>query len=100
MARDMIDLLAARLADRQLDVTGDAAYATEAWRALPGRVMITSRLRSNAALYQHQPPRTGTRGRPRKWGKRLASLAEIATSPTTEKSQKSSKHGPPAAGGL
>jgi hypothetical protein len=47
-------------------------------------VTITSRLRSNAALYERQPPRTGTRGRPRKWGKRLASLAEIATSPATQ----------------
>src|SRR5208283_4082215 len=34
LAREMIELLAARLPDRQIDVVGDAAYATEAWRGL------------------------------------------------------------------
>lgn len=84
LAREMICLLTARLPDRQIDVVGDAAYASEAWRGLPGRVTITSRLRSNAALYARTPPRTGKRGRPPKWGKRLASLAEIATDPATQ----------------
>ena len=84
LAREMVDLLAARLRDRQLDVVGDAAYATEAWRGLEGRVTITSRLRSNAAIYAPTPPRTGKRGRPRKWGARLGSLAEIALDPATQ----------------
>ncbi len=84
LAREMIDLLAARLPGRQLYVVGDAAYATEAWRGLPGRVTVTSRLRTNAAIYKPAPPRTGKRGRPRKWGQRLASLAGIALDPTTE----------------
>jgi DDE superfamily endonuclease len=84
LAREMTGLLAARLAGRQIDVVGDAAYATEAWRGLPGRVTITSRLRANAALYAPTPPRTGKRGRPRKWGRRLPSLAELAASPATE----------------
>ncbi|WP_422653128.1 IS701 family transposase [Actinocrinis sp.] len=84
LAREMIDLLAARLDGRKIDVVGDAAYATEAWRGLPASVTVTSRLRSNAAIYARTPPRTGKRGRPRKWGQRLASLAEIATSPATE----------------
>jgi len=83
LAREIIDLLAARIPDREIHVVGDAAYATEAWRGLPGRVTITSRLRSNAALYAPTPPRTGKRGRPRKGGKRLGSLAEIAASPAT-----------------
>jgi hypothetical protein len=83
LAREMVALLAARLPDRQIDVVGDAAYATEAWRGLPGRATITSRLRQNAALYARTPARTGKRGRPRKWGKRLAKLAEIATDPAT-----------------
>ena len=34
MAREMIELLAARLPGRRIDVVGDAAYATEAWRGL------------------------------------------------------------------
>jgi hypothetical protein len=84
LAREMIDLLAARLPGRQIDVVGDAAYATEAWRDLQARVTITSRLRSNAAIYERRPPRTGKRGRPRKWGERLPSLAAIATAPTTK----------------
>jgi hypothetical protein len=84
MAREMVDLLATRLRERQLDVVGDAAYATEAWRGLEGRVTITSRLRSNAAIYAPTPPRTGKRGRPRKWGARLPSLAEIALDPATQ----------------
>jgi hypothetical protein len=83
LAREMTCLLAARLPGRQIDVVGDAAYATEAWRGLPDRVTITSRLRANAALYAPTPPRTGKRGRPRKWGARLASLAEIALDPAT-----------------
>ncbi len=84
LAREMVDLLAARLPDRKINVVGDAAYATEAWRALPSRVTITSRLRSNAAIYARTPPRTGKKGRPRKWGKRLASLQQIALDPATE----------------
>lgn len=84
LAREMIDLLCARLAGRQIDLVGDSAYATSAWRGLPARVTVTSRLRSNAALYAPAPPRTGKRGRPATWGKKLAALAQIATDPATE----------------
>jgi DDE superfamily endonuclease len=84
IAREMIDLLAKRLPGRRIDVVGDAAYATEAWRGLPGRVTVTSRLRANAAIYQPAPERTGNRGRPRKWGRRLGKLAEIATDTATD----------------
>jgi len=83
MAREMIDLLGARLPDRRIDLVGDAAYATEAWRGLGATVTLTSRLRSNAAIYAPKPERTGKRGRPRKWGRRLGRLAEIATNPAT-----------------
>ncbi len=57
LAREMVDLLAARLPGRQLNVVGDAAYATEAWRGLQARVTITSRLRSNAAARSMRSPR-------------------------------------------
>ncbi len=84
LAREMACLLAERLAGRRIHVVGDAAYASEAWRGLdPGTVTITSRLRVNAAIYAPTPERTGKRGRPRKWGKRLGRLTEIATSPAT-----------------
>lgn len=83
LARDMVELLAARLPGRQIDVVGDAAYATEAWKGLDPPVTITSRLRSNAALYAPTPPPTGKRGRPRKWGRKLARLDQIAHDPAT-----------------
>ncbi|MCA1678830.1 MAG: transposase, partial [Actinobacteria bacterium] len=83
LARELVDLLAARLPERTIHTVGDAAYATSASRGLPGRVTLTSRLRSNAALYQRTPPRTGKRGRPAKWGRRLGGLAQIATDPAT-----------------
>jgi hypothetical protein len=83
LAREMIDLPAARSDARQLNVVGDAAYATEAWAGLSDRVTVTSRLRVNAALYAPAPGRTGKRGRPRKWGARLGKLAQIATDPAT-----------------
>jgi hypothetical protein len=84
MAREMVCLLAARLPGRRIDVVGDAAYASEAWRGVDTTITVTSRLRVNAAIYAPAPERTGKRGRPRKWGRRLASLAQIATDPATQ----------------
>jgi hypothetical protein len=75
VARELLDLLAARLPDRQIDVVGDAAYACNAWRGQPERLTVTSRLRQDAAIYGRRPPRTDKRGRPRKWGERLPRLA-------------------------
>lgn len=83
LAREMTGLLAARLPDRTIDVVGDSAYISGAWRGGSSQITITSRLRVNATIYAPAPPRTGKRGRPRKWGKRLGSLAQIATSPAT-----------------
>ena len=83
MGREMVDLLADRLAGRRIDLVGDAAYASEAWRGIDASVTITSRLRCNAAIYAPAPERTGKRGRPRTWGARLGRLAEIATDPAT-----------------
>ena len=62
----------------------DGAYATRAWRALPDRVTLTTRMRSTAALYMAAPGPTGKRGRPALKGARIASLAQIAkTAPFT-----------------
>jgi hypothetical protein len=83
LAREMVDLLAARLAGRRIDAVGDAAYASGAWRSLPGQITLTSRLRSNGALFAPAPPPTGKRGRPAKWGARLPSLTQVATSAAT-----------------
>lgn len=84
LARVMIDLLAARLSGWPIHEVGDAAYASAAWRGLPGNVTMTSRLRCNAALYKPAPPRTGKRGAPRKWGARLPSLTKITLDPATK----------------
>ena len=83
LARELVDLLAARLDDRQVNLVGDAAYASSAARGLPAGVTLTSRLRSNAAIYKPAPPRTGKRGRPAVWGARLPSLAQVAADPAT-----------------
>lgn len=78
-----MDLLAARLGERRIDIVADAAYASSAWRGLPGRVTATFRLRADAALFGHTPPRTGKRGRPAKWGARLRRPEQIARDPAT-----------------
>jgi hypothetical protein len=78
LARRMITGLARELPGRQLHVTADSAYAGEELRQLPDDVTWTTRLRSNAALHDLPPARTGTRGRPRKKGSRLPSLAKIS----------------------
>ena len=84
LAREMINLLAARLAGRRIDAVGDAAYASRAWRSLPSQITVTSRLRSNGAVFAPAPPPTGRRGRPALWGARLPGLAQIAASPATQ----------------
>ena len=78
LARRMVTRLAAELPGRQIHVTADSAYAGEELRKLPDGVTWTTRLRSNAALHDLPPGRTGRKGRPRKKGDRLPSLAKIA----------------------
>ena len=78
LARRMVTRLAAELPGRRLSVTADSAYAGEELKQLPDGVTWTTRLRVNAALHDLPPERTGKRGRPRKKGDRLPSLAKIA----------------------
>ena len=78
LARRMVTRLAAELPGRQVSVTADSAYAGEELKQLPGGVTWTTRLRANAALHDLPPERTGKKGRPRKKGERLQSLAKIA----------------------
>ncbi len=78
LARRMVTRLARELPGRQVHVTADSAYAGEELKELPDGVTWTTRLRSNAALHDLPPERTGKRGRPRKKGGRLPSLAKIA----------------------
>jgi hypothetical protein len=85
LARELVDLLADRLPDRELRVLGDSAYASKAWRGLPDRVSATFRLPRHAILYAPPPPASGTRGRPRTWGPRLGSVEQLANDPTIER---------------
>ncbi len=56
LVRQLIDTLAGRYPDRNIDVVADAAYATRGLRHLPERVTVTCRLRANAALYDLVSP--------------------------------------------
>lgn len=76
--REMVELILARFPRHRVQLLFDGAYATKAWRGLPERVTLTTRVRASAALYQLSPPPTGRRGRPALKGKRLSSLAELA----------------------
>ena len=78
LARTLIDMLLERFPARIVELVMDGAYATKAWRALPERVTVTTRMRANAALFALAPPPTGRRGRPALKGARLASLAQLA----------------------
>jgi hypothetical protein len=83
LAREMVDLLAGRLADRKLRVLGDSQYASKAWRELPERVTVTFRLRRHISLHAPPPACNGERGRPRKWGHKLGSVAKLTEDPAT-----------------
>jgi len=78
LARTLIDMVVARFPARVAELIMDGAYATKAWRGLPDRVTVTTRMRSNAAVFELAPPRTGKRGRPALKGARLGSLAALA----------------------
>lgn len=79
LANALVGILASFIdEERGIEIVADAAYACESFAKLPGRASFISRLRANAALYRHTPPRTGKPGRPRTKGKRLPSLADIA----------------------
>jgi len=78
LARALIDMVLARFPARSVELVMDGAYASKAWRGLPARVTVTTRMRSNAAVFQLAPPRTGKRGRPALKGTRMGSLAKLA----------------------
>jgi len=82
LGRRLVERLASTLPDRRIEVVADSAYAGRTLRALPAAITWTTRLRSNAALYQLAPPRTGRRGRPRLKGTKLAPLADLAATTT------------------
>jgi hypothetical protein len=80
----MVKLLRRWWPQRELVVVGDNAFA--ALDFLDGvrqaGVTCIARLRLDAALYEPAPPYSG-RGRPRKKGQRLPTLAQVLREPTT-----------------
>lgn len=78
LARALIDMILTRFPQHVVELATDGAYATKAWRGLPERVTITTRMRANAALFELTPPRTGKKGRPALKGARLPTLAQLA----------------------
>ena len=82
LARDLVDLLAERCADREIDIVADAAYGCGAFIGLGEGMTMTTRARANSVFSQLPPPRTGKRGRPRLNGERIGTPADIASSAT------------------
>ena len=74
------------LPGRELVLLGDSSFAAlELLAALVRHDLIgVTRLRLDAALYEPAPPRKpGTKGRPRKKGARLPTLAQVLADPVT-----------------
>jgi DDE superfamily endonuclease len=84
LGRLLADMVLGRFPDRIIELVMDGAYATKAWRGLPDRVTVTTRMRANAAVFALAPPRTGRRGRPALKGARLGSLAQLAAAAVFE----------------
>ncbi len=83
-SRQMLALLRRWLPQRELVLVGDSAYAAlDFLSQMQGmKIAVVCRLRMDAALYEPAPPYS-RRGRPRKKGKRLPTLAQILTDPDT-----------------
>jgi DDE superfamily endonuclease len=85
-ARQMIFQVQRWLPHRTLVVVGDSAFSALEW--LPAlvrqRITVVTRLRLDAALYEPAPFRPpGTKGRPRKKGKRLPTLRQLLANKKT-----------------
>jgi hypothetical protein len=86
--RQMLLQLRRWLPDRDVIAVADSTYAAldllAACAGLPQPVVVITRLRLDAALYDPAPPRApGTRGRPRQIGTRQPTLAQRLADPTT-----------------
>lgn len=80
LARTLIDMVIERFGARIIELVMDGAYASRAWRGLPERVSVTTRMRSNARVHALPPAARapGQMGRTPLKGAKLPTLAEIA----------------------
>ncbi|MGI8655747.1 MAG: IS701 family transposase [Pyrinomonadaceae bacterium] len=85
-ARQSLLLIARWLVGRKIVVVADSSFAAlELLSAVKEKVTVVTRLRLDAALYEPAPQRKkGQLGRPRKKGKRLATLQQAAQSSKTK----------------
>lgn len=79
-ARQLMLLIARWLPQREIVVTADSSFAAlELLDAVRQHVTVVTRLRLDAALYEPAPKRVrGQMGRPRKKGRRLPTLEQVA----------------------
>lgn len=87
--RQMILQLRRWLPGRALVIVADSSFAVISWlfqlAQLPGELCVIVRFRLDAALYTPAPIRQpGTQGRPRKKGKRLPTLEQVAQKAKTK----------------
>jgi len=84
-ARQMLLMVKRWLPERELVVTADSSFAAlELLSAVREQVTVVSRLRLDAALYEPAPERKrGVMGRPRKKGRRLPTLKQVAAAEST-----------------
>jgi hypothetical protein len=80
LAVELISLVSSWFPERRLLVTGDSAYGGKSvLRPLPGNVDLISHVHPKGALYAPAPaPQPGDKGRRRKKGERLPSMAQWA----------------------
>ena len=82
---EMVKQIASWVGERRIELLADGAYPSrELVRDLPRSVVLTSRIRRDAALFNLAPPRTGRVGRPAEKGAPLPKLEKIAKSATFE----------------
>jgi hypothetical protein len=95
LAEEMIREVADWFPDRRFALCADGFYAPLAGVDLP-RTSLTSRMRSDAAIYRPAPPRRPhQRGAPRKKGARLPTPAQLAAKETSWKRIKVTIRGKP-----
>jgi hypothetical protein len=81
-ARALAGLLARAFPERTIHVVADAAYKGPAWRTLPANLTFTTRLATNAVLYDLPPAPTGKRGHPTWKGPKLGTATDLAATAT------------------
>lgn len=82
LAQDMVQLLSEHFPEQRFHLYGDTNYGGESLlTSLPANFELTSRLMPQTVLHEPLRERSLGRGRPRKYGPRLASLEELAQCP-------------------